>query len=105
MYQYVDIDAVIRRSRRASFKSSRSKRVDDGYEPEESGELEAGWVASLLQGGGGTLGSSPASVSPDVVGGAGEDWRGGGGGERWRGMELAEWQLVRERRLSSASAM
>ena len=29
-----------RRSRRASFKSSRSKRVDDGYEPEESGERE-----------------------------------------------------------------
>ena len=29
-------EVLSRRSRRASFKSSRSKRVDDGYEPEES---------------------------------------------------------------------
>ena len=61
-----------RRSRRASFKSSRnSKRVDDGYEPEGSGErrVNAGEEAAFRSGGGGegTLGSSTASVSPDVV--------------------------------------
>ena len=61
----------------------------------------------FFPGGGGTLGSSPASASPDVVG---EDWRGGGGGlgsgEKWRsGVEVAEWQMARERRLSSASVM
>ena len=103
----IALKLLSRRSRRASFKSSRSKRVDDGYEPEESGEQGAANLKDCFLGGGGTLGSSPASVSPDV---GGEEWRGGGGlgsGEKWRaGMEVAaEWQLARERRPSSASVM
>ena len=94
-------------------------RVEDGYEPEESG-------------GGGTLGSSP-SLSPgagrgwgvgqgrigthyipsDVGGGewrGSKEWRGGGeewrgGGEEWRMLELVEWQGGRDRRTSCSSIM
>lgn len=68
--------------------------------------MNAGEEVAFRSGGGGegTLGSSTASVSPDVVGVGGgvNEWRAGG---KWRGIEVAEWHLARERRLSSASVM